>query len=108
MPGDRHDAKEWYPFVRPIVENLALAPRACYRFTRRRGDCPRSGGRGGLIGAADRRTTVADISVERKPRSRLPLLLLILVIVVLAAAAWWYYNSHHAAANQPAPAAANG
>jgi transcriptional regulator of acetoin/glycerol metabolism len=58
-------------------------------------------------------TTVADISVERKPRSPLGLILAIVLLAAIAGAVWWYMSQnggHPAAAGAPAapaPATAN-
>lgn len=47
---------------------------------------------------------MADINVERKPRSMAPLLLALLLVVVIAAAAWWYLGSPDRDAAEAPPA----
>ncbi len=51
---------------------------------------------------------MADISVERKPRSPLGLILGIVLLAVIAGVVWWYMSQnggHPAAAAPAAPAA---
>ncbi|HET7230305.1 MAG TPA: hypothetical protein VFJ16_09895 [Longimicrobium sp.] len=52
---------------------------------------------------------MADISVERKPRSPLGLILAIVLLAAIAGGVWWYMGhdrDEHAAPAAPAPPAA--
>ena len=52
---------------------------------------------------------MADISVERKPRSRMGLILAIVLLAAIAAGVWWWMNQNgaaHSAADAPAAPAA--
>jgi len=58
-------------------------------------------------------STVADISVERKPRSPLGLILAIVLLAAIAGGVWWYMsqNAHRPVVDAPGtpapPATAN-
>ncbi|HSU12892.1 hypothetical protein [Longimicrobium sp.] len=47
---------------------------------------------------------MADISVERKPRSPLPMILAILLVAAIAVGAWWYMTHRNADGTVNAPA----
>jgi hypothetical protein len=51
------------------------------------------------------RPTVADISVERKPRSPLGLILAIVLLAAIAGGVWWYMSRHNDRPAATAPAA---
>ena len=48
---------------------------------------------------------MADINVERRPRSKMPLLLALLLVAALAVAAWMYFQNRDREALDTAPAA---
>lgn len=48
---------------------------------------------------------MADISVERKPRSPLGLILAIILLVAIAGAVWWYMGRGAATTSAPASTA---
>jgi hypothetical protein len=93
-PGTQHSAL-------PYLPNLALRPAGCYRYLAAARALPaqrlpsRAGART-LIEPRER-TTVADISVERKPRSSVPLIAGVLLLAVLGFVIWRYVSTHQAA-----------
>lgn len=46
---------------------------------------------------------MADISVERKPRSPLPMILAILLVAAIAVGVWWYMTHRNADGTVNAP-----
>jgi hypothetical protein len=73
-----------------VAVNLARRAPGCYRYVPRRA-------RAAIPTAPRERTTVAEINVERKPRSSVPIIAGVLLLAVLGFVIWRYVSTHQGA-----------